>query len=249
MKKQLLLIVCFTILLSSSFTVKAEPEDIIIERIIQERVNYGDVLEVMIIATNNEAQPVNIKIEELITGEFEFIEPKEPKLRAWEGYNVSYLDWSVTIPANSKETIIYKIKPLLTKQYALSSTKAITENGNSFKSMPSSFRVFCVPDDICDTSKGENNVYCPEDCSTGIADNTCDYKEDGRCDPDCVPEADPDCEAKAAAQEAEEVQEEERKAPERSILIFIIPVIVVILIIAAIVYFMVSRKGKPTIKK
>jgi C1A family cysteine protease/putative hemolysin len=39
----------------------------------------------------------------------------------------------------------------------------------------------------------ENFSTCPEDCASGEWDAYCDGVEDGKCDPDCLPEDDPDC--------------------------------------------------------
>ncbi|MBN2251731.1 MAG: hypothetical protein JW724_06635 [Candidatus Altiarchaeota archaeon] len=41
--------------------------------------------------------------------------------------------------------------------------------------------------------EGESYLICPEDCTSGSADDYCDAMEDGVCDPDCERTVDPDC--------------------------------------------------------
>jgi len=39
----------------------------------------------------------------------------------------------------------------------------------------------------------ESNEDCPDDCPSGMEDDYCDKKEDGKCDPDCTQGEDLDC--------------------------------------------------------
>ncbi|MEA3254932.1 MAG: DUF333 domain-containing protein [Candidatus Altiarchaeota archaeon] len=46
---------------------------------------------------------------------------------------------------------------------------------------------------VCEYSRGENQLTCPEDCPSGGKDDYCDRVGDGVCDPDCGGGDDADC--------------------------------------------------------
>jgi len=192
----------------------------------------GDIVEITIEMTNHENEEINVYVKEILPENLEIIEP-EPKTENWEALEVNYVDWNLSIQADSSKSVSYKIKPIRNGILQISPTQVYVENRKGLASDALAMFVFCRPDRFCDTKQGENNQWCPDDCKTGIEDSKCDMKEDGICDPDCIAEADPDC-------EPEEVKEEKKSSTGTVIVIIII--IAIIILIVIIVIKRISRK-------
>jgi hypothetical protein len=196
----------------------------------------GDIVEIIIEIKNNENKEINLYVKEILPENLEIIEP-EPQIEHWEHLEVSYIDWNISIPAGSSKSVSYKIRPTRNGILQIASTQVFIENGKGVASNVLAMFVFCRPDGFCNTREGENNKWCPDDCDTGIEDRSCDMKEDGICDPDCIPEADPDC-------EPEEVEEE--KKSRTGLIIGIIILIIIIILVAIIIIKKISKKKEET---
>jgi putative hemolysin len=75
---------------------------------------------------------------------------------------------------------------------------------------------------ICEYSRGENQLTCPEDCPSGGKDDYCDRVKDGVCDPDCKGGDDADCDL--------------------GYLLGYLPHIIILLVLTLIIYRIVKRQ-------
>jgi len=128
------------------------------------------------------------EIKEKLPQNIDLINPLQPnQITYLNGIKAEFLKYSLEIPENKISTIEYTIKPKSLGSYTISPTSVTSDA--TYISNSAEFTVSCIPDNVC--SEGENNLYCPEDCSTSIPDGICNPKLDSSCDPDC--ESDPDC--------------------------------------------------------
>jgi hypothetical protein len=175
----------FLILINITF---AQNIDIIKESPTEIKLN--EVIEIKIHVYNPSSVEKGFGIIENLPQNIEIIEPKKTFTKMYDGLEIKYYNWEITVSPNSVKTIIYKIKPLSLGVYVITPTEVTSKSDNEILyGNPVTFNVKCIPDDKCDN--GENKATCPEDCSTGTADGICDYIADGVCDPDC--EKEPDC--------------------------------------------------------
>ena len=114
-----------------------------------------------------------------------------------------HMFYELDLIANEKQTLKYSLKfqeipaTLSDKENSLG-LATLTQNGNTFESnnpaitfSSISGAVSCNFNSVCDSF--ENYQTCLQDCKSGSADNYCDQKQEGTCDPDCTPEEDLDC--------------------------------------------------------
>jgi len=140
---------------------------------------------------NSEEQSKVVAIEERIPKSFELINPNEPTItKNYNGIQVNFLKWELTIPAKSSKSVIYTIKPTQPGDITLTPTK-VTDNLTQevYQTAISQLIIKCNNNQVCEPA--ENYLNCPEDCPTGSKDGICDYMADEVCDPDCT--QDPDC--------------------------------------------------------
>jgi parallel beta-helix repeat protein len=116
----------------------------------------------------------------------------EPQEESYEGFTFQYHEWEVTIPPDSGQYVaVYTCTPSALGHYAFGPATVFAD-GHAFPAPSHVMEVVCDPNGACD--QGENSVYCPEDCSTGIQDDYCDMASDKVNDPDCEYGLDPDYE-------------------------------------------------------
>jgi hypothetical protein len=114
----------------------------------------------------------------------------EKRYHNYQGIQIPYYSWDITLEPGSTRTITYRIIPEGLGMIAFTSAMVTDEYGNQFESAPTMIKISCVPNGVCDT--GENTIFCPHDCPSGGADGICDGIPDGRIDPDCQPGYDSD---------------------------------------------------------
>jgi len=132
--------------------------------------------------------------------EAEFIEIRDPgpqptqpdQAEKDDAPRLWYYRWRMELPPGESATVAYWIVGRNPGYYVIPPAE-VTVAEEIFRLKSVDIRVGCRADGECDIRGGENYATCPQDCSTGAADNVCDFAVDGRCDPDCEIEADPDC--------------------------------------------------------
>ncbi len=154
-------------------------------------MNHNDLLDINIIFNNPHNFQNTFEIQEELPQGVTLANPdKADKFEYHDGLLVSYYRWQVNLSGNEIALLKYQIKPNNLGEYGLKPTKIIDKSdGKIYFSNSLDFIVLCKLNNICE--ENENSLNCPQDCSTGIKDNICDYKKDGLCDPDCT--EDPDC--------------------------------------------------------
>ena len=68
---------------------------------------------------------------------------------------------------------------------------------------------------ICD--KHESYESCTKDCASGSADDFCDGKNDGICDPDCIAKMDADCKGTSKDFDGTKITDDEKEAQIESV--------------------------------
>lgn len=135
-------------------------------------------------------EEIKIFVSETHRPGIEYVDPIEIKYLQYQALKVPYYSWDITLPAEGSKEIVYHIKPQNIGMITFSPAVVNDEYGNVFESNPTNIKITCNPNGKCDP--GENYLFCPEDCTTGIADGICDGVKDGRIDPDCAEGVDPD---------------------------------------------------------
>ncbi len=191
-KNKIIILIFLAILSQSVFAL-----NITVLKTVPEKINLGEILQVNITVFNLEDSYVNVTVKEYISISAEPVDPAnftyETSSELEFAVSPPYYSWNATLAPNSKHEIIYKIKPLSFGNLFLSPTEVTTSSGEVFRSEPVGVSVERPKNGICEPDEGENYYTNPEDCPSGSEDGVCDLIEDGRCDPDCAPEADSDC--------------------------------------------------------
>ncbi|MDY7078848.1 MAG: NosD domain-containing protein [Chloroflexota bacterium] len=152
-----------------------------------DEIVLGESLEVQIVITNTETKSIDVLVEEtFIPGVTYSLEPQE---RSYESFTFQYHDWSLQLAPTSTQMVTFTAVPSDVGYYSFIPTSVYT-GGNSYRSSSAIVKVVCNPNGTCDP--GETNIFCPNDCSTGIEDDYCDMAWDGINDPDCAGGVDPD---------------------------------------------------------
>ncbi|MCK4731804.1 MAG: hypothetical protein KAT65_05020, partial [Methanophagales archaeon] len=150
----------------------------------------GEEIEIKLKITNFDNEEIKIFVSETHRPGIEYIDPIEVKYLQYQALKIPYYSWDMTLPAKGGKEIVYHIKPQNIGMITFSPAVINDEYGNAFESNPTNIKITCNPNGKCDP--GENYIFCPEDCTTGIADGICDGVVDGRIDPDCAEGYDPD---------------------------------------------------------
>lgn len=160
---------------------------IVTKTISAQEIRLGQPIQVTIQIQNLEVQDVNVTVQETFLPDVTYSLP--PSEGAYEGYHFQYYPWSLTVPAQSTQTISFSATPLAVGLYSFMPT-LVSSGASQYNATAPSINVVCVANSVCDS--GENYLFCPADCSTGIQDTTCDMATDGKNDPDCTAGVDPD---------------------------------------------------------
>jgi hypothetical protein len=179
----------FILMLLLIFSVNAQTANVIKNS--PDSIKLNDILKVDISINNNYNIEKSYEVTEKIPRSFIPINPNKPDdVEKNDALSINLYKWRITIPSNKIVTLSYEVKPTELGEYTLSSTKVRELDTNTILLSDSKkLIVLCKPNNICDP--GENSLNCYEDCGSGLADGICDYKSDGKCDPDC--EDEPDC--------------------------------------------------------
>ncbi len=164
--------------------------NITIERIHDDEAKIGEEIEIKLKITNLDNEEIKIFVSETHRVGIEYIDPIEIKYLQYQALKIPYYSWDITLPAKGSKEIVYHIKPQNIGMITFSPAVVNDEYGNVFESNPTNIKITCNPNGKCEP--GENYIFCPEDCTTGIADGICDGVKDGRIDPDCAEGVDPD---------------------------------------------------------
>ena len=162
-----------------------------IERIHPQRVRLREKTEIILRVKNLGKEKVKFSITETLKPDLFYPDPIEIKKINYQGFEVSYYLFEGSLAKGEQKNFIYHIIPQSLGMILFSPATLKDEYGNNFESPPTTLEIICQPNGKCE--KGENYIFCAQDCPTGSKDDTCDGVKDGRCDPDCQKEADPDC--------------------------------------------------------
>lgn len=105
---------------------------------------------------------------------------------------ISSYQWTMALAPGERRQIRYRVSPRTTGQYLMRPV-SIVMDGMEYFLPAATVQVSCSSGHVCDSSKGENALTCPQNCANWSADNICNQEKDGQCDPDCRAGADPDC--------------------------------------------------------
>ena len=153
----------------------------------QTEITLGERVEVRIDITNQEAQAVDVTARETLVPGIAYDLTTEQG--AYESYTFPYHDWALQIPAQSLAALTFTVAPSDVGTYQLMPT-IVSAGSSTYHASSDLLKVVCSPNGTCDP--GETYIYCPQDCTTGIADGYCDMVRDRRNDPDCAGGVDPD---------------------------------------------------------
>lgn len=154
-----------------------------------------------------------------------------------------YYRWRINLPAKKNFTLLYWIIPESIGNYVISPAKINTERDVSYLKTWT-INIKCKADQECNLQEGENYLTCPEDCSTGLADNICDFSKDDKCDPDCEKESDPDCEKELSSEEEKELDVETEIMKEEDNTAISKVLVGIILVISIIISLRFLKKKK-----
>ncbi len=150
-------------------------------------IALGQQLSFAIEITNRESVPVTVLVRETFIPGVDY--DLEPQVGNFEAFRYEYHDWRFELAAGASRVIEFTASPQSVGYYTFLPS-SITAGGSSYQAASRLVKVVCVADGSC--GAGESYLFCPDDCSTGIADGICDQVSDDRSDPDCVSGADPD---------------------------------------------------------
>lgn len=221
-----------------------------IERLHKSEVYVADTAEIVLRITNEDDETLDVIVTETHKPGLIYPDDKEIKKMQYEGLSIPYYNWNLKIPAKSSRLLMYHVKSDNGGMVMFSTAIVNDQFGNVFESAPTNIKFICKPDGVCD--KGENFIYCPDDCKTGGSDNICDGASDNICDPDCEKEADPDCESSKLVEEesTEETEFEKVEKPEEEAFygtwfdknLLLIAAGAIILILITVMIFLLRRK-------
>lgn len=225
-------------IIAALLVLPAAAAQVSLERSLPDEVFEGSPLVVRINISNSGTVSEDIAVEERVFMPAEYVEPKAPKVKMWGGLSVEYLEWNLSVGPGSSETLSYILRPTSPGLFGFPPT-IVRGKGISYGES-GQVLVRCVPDGKCDP--GENVMNC-EDCTTGIADGNCDYKEDDRCDPDCEEGYDPDCEtASKPASDTGITPTTPPKAGENNTVYLIALIVIIVILLLALALVKVRRK-------
>ncbi|MBS3141393.1 hypothetical protein J4405_04585 [Candidatus Woesearchaeota archaeon] len=197
---------------------------------VNKNFNFNEEIKVTI-KIANKGPSSSFEIKERLPSDIELINPSKPnQITYLNGIQAEFLKYSLEIPENKISTIEYTFKPKSLGSYTISPTSVSSDA--VYLSNSAEFTVSCIPDGTC--SDAENNLYCPEDCSTSIPDGICNPKLDSSCDPDC--ESDPDCKGSQGSS--------------FSFKLLLIPLaVILVLIIIYVIYRILKRNKHPLVQQ
>ncbi len=209
MKKPILIAVIFTIFVLALAQANAE---IKLTRSLPLNVSVGANLyeEIEITSTEN----IELSFIERVPPSLKVIEPGIENLRlepTLYGYE-TFINYNITLTANKPYSLRHIFKARIVGFTYLPSIQVETDSGY-FEFEAKQIFISCNLDGDCDREFGENYIYCPDDCSTGIEDSICDGARDGICDPDCI-EYDSDCGSSCGDGTCDEAKENIYNCPE-----------------------------------
>ena len=154
----------------------------------REEIILGDAVEIAIVVRNNEDVPVQAVVQETFVPGVNYL-GLHPEEARYEGYHYLFHQWTLQLPPNEAETMLFQVLPTSVGVHTLEPTR-VSAGGSSYRASTPPVKVVCNPNGVCD--RGEDYRTCPQDCATGTADDYCDLTADGRIDPDCTYDVDPD---------------------------------------------------------
>jgi parallel beta-helix repeat protein len=150
-------------------------------------ITLGESVEVRIDITNQEGQAVDVAAREILVPGVAYDLTTEEG--SYESYTFFYHDWALQIPAQAMTTLTFTVVPSDVGTYQLQPT-VVSAGSSNYQASSELLKVVCNPNGSCDP--GETFIFCPQDCTSGIADGYCDMAYDGVNDPDCAGGVDPD---------------------------------------------------------
>lgn len=143
-----------------------------IARLHEAEVNAAALIEVKLLIENGENAEMRLFVTEFHIQGVEYVDPIEVKYVSYQSFRLPYYGWSLIVPAKSSKELVYHIRATNAGVLSFSPATVADEYGNVFESAPTVIKVRCNANGVCEN--GENFANCPEDCSTGIADDNCD---------------------------------------------------------------------------
>ena len=163
----------------------AHAQSIEISRQYPREIKLGEELQIEIALKNLDSFPKSAIVYERIDENSIPVEPKNAET-VYIGFGETKetrFSWEINLGSLEEKKIIYRVRPLKIGAYNLYSTRAYS-NGENYKSEANIISVKCIPNNACD--EGENEAYCPEDCTKSeiecYTDNDCGqigYCDDG----------------------------------------------------------------------
>jgi parallel beta-helix repeat protein len=147
----------------------------------------GQAVEITIQVENLEPTDVDVLLQETFILNVEYELDREEMTQ--DGITIEQHRRWLTVPAHGTEVVAFAVAPTEPGYYDFPSTRLLAGD-RTYETNPVRVKVLCDPNGLCDP--GENFVFCPADCPTGVHDDYCDMVSDGVQDPDCEYGVDPD---------------------------------------------------------
>jgi hypothetical protein len=168
---------------------------LVITRTAPEFANVGQKIWVVIEVQNTGAQAADFRwVEHLGNADFDLSLAKSINIydpdygqlpdSTQPGFYLYYYEWVVTLQSAQTTHLAYWLIPRTPGTYVISPAQ-VEMDGQTYMTKSMVIKVNCVADGICQVDAAENYYSCPDDCSSGGADNYCDGAADGVIDPDC----------------------------------------------------------------
>jgi hypothetical protein len=164
--------------------------DLSIERIAPANALAGEELQIILRLRNKGSETVKATVYEDLRPGFAYPEDRVVYVQHYEGLEVPYYRWDVTLSAGETEDLSYTVRVEHVGVISFTTALMQDEYGNLYESAAGSIVAECDPDGIC--GPGENYLFCPQDCPSGGSDGVCDGVKDNATDPDCAAGFDPD---------------------------------------------------------
>lgn len=176
--------------LSEAPTTQKVNANISITRAHETDTAVGEAVQVTIKVTNNHDKKLTLVVVDPQRPGLTYVDTPQPYMRRYEKLTVPLMRWQQDFNPGQSRQYTYSVTKATPGSVLLAAASVTDQYGNTYTTPPSQITFTCKPDGVC--QKGENYIFCPQDCPTGSKDDTCDGIKDGRVDPDCLPEADPD---------------------------------------------------------